>query len=223
MPERPKAQPVVHVDEPFARVTEWRFAPGAETGWHRHGADYVVVPLADGELLLEEPDGGSRKAKLNRHGPYARREGVEHNVVNANSYDFAFIEIEQMKGEDTRRQRMLDRFVAAWNAHDLDGIMSCFTEDCVFWSSAGPYPQGGVFEGRKAVAEATAAIFQAFPDAAWTESRTTVVGDRALWEWVFVGAAKDGKRACVLGVDVLDFEGDLIRRKNSFRKTVAKA
>jgi hypothetical protein len=34
------------------------------TGWHRHEADYVVVPLADGDLLLEEPGGGSRTATL---------------------------------------------------------------------------------------------------------------------------------------------------------------
>src|ERR1700733_5453028 len=54
MPSRPKAVPHVHISEPHVRVTEWRFAPGAETGWHRHEADYVVVPLLDGDLLLEE-------------------------------------------------------------------------------------------------------------------------------------------------------------------------
>ena len=97
MPLRPRATPHVHISEPHVRVTEWRFAPGAETGWHRHEADYVVVPLADGELLLEEPGGGSRTATLKKHVPYARREGVEHNVVNANPFDFAFIEIEHLK------------------------------------------------------------------------------------------------------------------------------
>jgi len=97
MPPRPKAAPNVHISEPHVRVTEWRFAPGAETGWHRHEADYVVVPLADGDLLLEEPGGSSRTTTLKRHVPYARREGVEHNVVNANPFDFAFIEIEHLK------------------------------------------------------------------------------------------------------------------------------
>ena len=48
-------------------------------------------------LLLEEPGGGSRTASLKRHVPYARREGVEHNVVNANPFDFAFIEVEHLK------------------------------------------------------------------------------------------------------------------------------
>jgi hypothetical protein len=40
------------------------------------------------------PGGVSRRATLKRHVPYARREGVEHNVVKANPFDFTFIEIE---------------------------------------------------------------------------------------------------------------------------------
>src|ERR1700689_2886794 len=97
MPSRPQAVPYVHISEPHVRVTEWRFAPGAETGWHRHEADYVVVPMLDGDLLLEEPGGGSRTATLKKHVPYARLEGGEHNVVNANPFDFAFMEIEHLK------------------------------------------------------------------------------------------------------------------------------
>ena len=96
MTARTQAVATVKIDEPQVRVTEYRFAPGAETGWHRHGYDYVVVPLADGQLLLEET-GGARTAELRRHQPYARRAGVEHNVVNANPYEFAFLEIELLR------------------------------------------------------------------------------------------------------------------------------
>ena len=42
---RPKAVPDVLVDNERVVVTKWSFADGAETGWHRHGHDYVVVPL----------------------------------------------------------------------------------------------------------------------------------------------------------------------------------
>lgn len=224
MSERPQAEAVVHIDEPHVRVTEYRFVPGAETGWHRHGADYVIVPLLDGTLLLEEPGGGTRTAPLQRHKPYSRREGVEHNVVNASGHDYAFMEIELMQpSRAARREAMLDRFVAAWNAHDLNGLMACFTADCVFHSSSGPHPEGGIFEGREAVAGASSAIFEAFPDAAWTQSRTSLFGDRAIWEWVFVGTDRTGVTTKVCGVDLLDLEGDLIRRKNSFRKTVRPA
>lgn len=124
------------------------------------------------------------------------------------------------QGTNAERKAMLDRFVAAWNRHDLDGLMACFTEDCVFWSSAGPHPEGGVFEGYDAVAAASRALFDAFPDAAWTENQATVFGDRALWEWIFVGTGRNGEPVRVRGVDVLELAGDRIRRKNSFRKSV---
>lgn len=90
---RPQAVPTVFIDNETVRVTEWRFAPGAETGWHVHGFDYVVVPQTSGTLLLEEK-GGDRRAELAVGKPYFRNVGVEHNVVNANDYEFVFVEIE---------------------------------------------------------------------------------------------------------------------------------
>jgi quercetin dioxygenase-like cupin family protein len=94
---RPRARPTLIVDNERAIVTEWRFAPGAETGWHRHGHDYVVVPMTTGKLLLEEPGGTSRTAELTAGKPYFRAEGVEHNVVNASDCEFVFIEIEMKR------------------------------------------------------------------------------------------------------------------------------
>lgn len=91
---RPKAVPTVLLDTARSIATEWRFSPGAETGWHVHGHDYVVVPMTTGKLLLEEPGGVSRTVDLTAGKPYARDEGVEHNVVNANDVEFVFIEIE---------------------------------------------------------------------------------------------------------------------------------
>ena len=97
MSTRGRAQVTTRIDETHVRVLEYRFAPGAETGWHRHGHDYVIVPMQDGRLLLEEPGGGRRTAELELHQPYARRAGVEHNVINANDYEFAFLEIELLR------------------------------------------------------------------------------------------------------------------------------
>lgn len=90
---RPQAVPSVQIDNSRVKVTEWRFAPGAETGWHRHGMDYVVVPMTSGALLLETPS-GEVTSPLTRGVSYARPVGVEHNVVNANDHEFVFVEIE---------------------------------------------------------------------------------------------------------------------------------
>ncbi len=94
---RPQAKPTLLIQNEQTVTTEWRFAPGAETGWHRHGMDYVVVPMTTGKLLLEEPGGTVREAPLTAGKPYFRGEGVEHNVVNANDFEFVFIEIEIKK------------------------------------------------------------------------------------------------------------------------------
>ena len=91
---RPRAVPTVFVDNDATRVTEWRFAPGAATGWHRHELDYVVVPMLDGKLELVVGDGSSSIAELRAGVPYFREAGVEHDVVNANDYEYVFVEIE---------------------------------------------------------------------------------------------------------------------------------
>jgi quercetin dioxygenase-like cupin family protein len=90
---RAQAVPTVQISDERVIVTEWRFAPGAETGWHRHAHDYVVVPQTDGELLLETPE-GNRTAPLVAGQSYTRRIGVEHNVINNSTHEVVFIEIE---------------------------------------------------------------------------------------------------------------------------------
>ena len=90
---RPQAVPTKMIENERVIVTEWRFAPGAETGWHRHGHDYVVVPQTTGQLLLETSK-GEVYADLKTGSPYFRNEGVEHNVINANAFEFVFVEIE---------------------------------------------------------------------------------------------------------------------------------
>jgi quercetin dioxygenase-like cupin family protein len=91
--ERPAAVPTVQLENDRVRVTEWRFATGAATGFHRHEHDYVVVPLTTGSLLLLE-DGGERESVLTVGSSYFQPAGVEHDVVNASGGEFVFIEIE---------------------------------------------------------------------------------------------------------------------------------
>ena len=90
------ARSTLQIDNERVRVTEWRFAPGAATGYHRHELDYVVVPLLNGRLRLVEPD-GIREVELKSGVSYTRKAGVEHDVINANDFEFAFVEVE-LKG-----------------------------------------------------------------------------------------------------------------------------
>ncbi len=91
---RPPAIPTVQLDDANLRVTRWDFAPGAETGFHRHGWLYVVVPVHDGTLHLEFPDGSTGTAELKAGVAYQRAAGTEHNVVNGGTAPLSFVETE---------------------------------------------------------------------------------------------------------------------------------
>lgn len=89
------AVPTVQVDNDRVRVTEWRFPPGAATGWHRHEMDYVVVPGTTGQLKLVDGEGRETLADLTAGVSYFREAGVEHDVINPSETDeFVFVEIE---------------------------------------------------------------------------------------------------------------------------------
>ena len=92
-----RAVATVQIDDAIVRVTEWRFAPGAATGWHRHEHPYVVVPMTTGRLAITGPDGPAT-AELVAGRSYARAAGVEHDVTNANAFEFVFVEIEIKAG-----------------------------------------------------------------------------------------------------------------------------
>ena len=93
MTANPSAVPTVQIDDATVRVTEWRFAPGATTGWHCHEYPYVVVPMTTGRLAVTGA-GGPVMADLVTGRSYSRAAGVEHDVQNANTFEFVFVEIE---------------------------------------------------------------------------------------------------------------------------------
>ncbi|MBG6143676.1 cupin domain-containing protein [Roseibium album] len=92
--QRPPATATQLIDDDRVRVTRFDFEPGAETGWHRHGMDYVITTLTDCRMLLEEPGGESREVLIPSGTVYRRDEGVEHNVINGGDTPMSFVETE---------------------------------------------------------------------------------------------------------------------------------
>ncbi|MBS98785.1 MAG: cupin [Oceanospirillaceae bacterium] len=87
------AQSSCDVDNDDVRVTRWNFAPGAETGHHRHEYDYVITPLTDSVMQIDDAE-GRRQVAITAGVSYFRRAGVEHNVTNASDSPMAFVETE---------------------------------------------------------------------------------------------------------------------------------
>jgi uncharacterized protein (TIGR02246 family) len=113
---------------------------------------------------------------------------------------------------------MLDRFADAWNAHDLEALVSCMTDDAVFESSTGTEVEGTRWVGRDAVRAGFARVLSTYPDVQFEKRGHFVAGDRGVSEWVFRGTRLDGTRVEVCGCDLFTFREGRILRKNSFLK-----
>lgn len=93
MSTRQKAIATTIEDNVRVRVTEWRFAPNTETGWHTHALDYVVVYGSAGQLLAETKE-GPITVQVRAGQSYFRNAGMEHNIVNSGNEDLVFVETE---------------------------------------------------------------------------------------------------------------------------------
>lgn len=114
---------------------------------------------------------------------------------------------------------LLRRHIDAWNAHDIDGLMELFAEDCVFEASGGSEVTGERYVGKPEVRAAFAAVLDSMPDARWRDGRHGVLSPGyGVSEWTLTGTRSDGSRIEVNGCDFLTVVDGAITLKNSFRK-----
>src|SRR5262245_29033819 len=109
-------------------------------------------------------------------------------------------------------------FGAAWNSRDPDLVASFFTDDGAYYASVGPDALGKGYAGKDAVRKGVKAFFDRFPDGRFENLRVTVSGDRGTFEWDFVATDSSGRLTRTAGCDLLEFRGDLVTKKNAFRK-----
>jgi steroid delta-isomerase-like uncharacterized protein len=112
----------------------------------------------------------------------------------------------------------LQGFADAFNAHDVNAILSFMTSDCIFEASAGPDADGEKFVGKEAIKKAFEDLFKTYPDAHWGNARHFIAGNRGVSEWVFTGTKADGSKVEVTGCDLFTFRDGKIAVKNSYRK-----
>ena len=99
---------------------------------------------------------------------------------------------------DDRPAAVLERLLKAVNAHDLDGLVSCFAGDYVNETPA--HPQRG-FRGSGQVRTNWAQIFASVP---------AVDGDTLWTEWDISGTRPDGTAFLMRGVVVFGITGACI-------------
>ena len=107
----------------------------------------------------------------------------------------------------------------AFNRHDVDGVMTHFADDCVFYTVGGDQVFGTKIEGAKAIADAFSAVWAGMKDAHWDHHSHFVQGDRAVSEWTFSGTGADGMRIEAEGADLFTLRDGKIVVKQALRKS----
>ncbi len=125
-------------------------------------------------------------------------------------------------------EETIARYNEAWNAHDLDAIISMHAPDMVFENhTAGERAEG------EAAREHIARIFETWPDIAFATRRLYVRDGLVVQEWTATAthasemrrgdlvAAPTGKKISWDGLDVIPFERGLVKRKDVYSDSVS--
>ncbi len=125
-------------------------------------------------------------------------------------------------------ERAIDRYNEAWNDHDVEAIMAMHAPDMVFHNhTAGESAQGDEVRGH------LAAIFQTWPDIHFETRRLYVRDGLVVQEWTAsathtstmrrgdIVAEPTGRQVKWDGMDVIPFEGGLVKRKDVYSDSVS--
>ena len=118
-----------------------------------------------------------------------------------------------------------DKLIAladAFNAHDLDRVMSFFADDCMLEMPRGPHPWGARFEGKQGVRDGIASRFAGLPDVHYGDAQHFVdeAQQTGMSKWTLTGTRAGGDRVEVRGCDFYTFRDGLVTRKDAYWKIV---
>jgi steroid delta-isomerase-like uncharacterized protein len=108
-------------------------------------------------------------------------------------------------------ERVIERYNAAWNAHDVDAIVALHAPGMVFAN----HTAGETVEG-DAVRDHIAGIFEKWPDLTFRGRRLYARDGLVVNEWTATATDAEGRRLEWDGVDVFPFQDGLILRKDVY-------
>lgn len=116
----------------------------------------------------------------------------------------------------------LKELCAAFNAHDLDQIMSFFATDCVLEMPRGKSPWGSRFDGKAHVRAALASRFEGLPDVHYGDEEhfADETAGTGMSKWTLTGTTRQGVKMEVRGCDFYTFRHGLVLRKDSYWKII---
>jgi steroid delta-isomerase-like uncharacterized protein len=122
--------------------------------------------------------------------------------------------------EITTLERVIDEWARHWSSHDLDSLLSLFTDDVVFEDVA----QGAVHRGKDGLRAFAERVFAGFPDVTLELTSRFATENRGGGEWVMRGTNRGevpgmpttGKQVDLRGASIFEFADGKIRRYSDY-------
>ena len=114
----------------------------------------------------------------------------------------------------------LHGIAAAFNAHDIDGVVSFFAPDCSLDMPRGTEPYGARFQGIEQVRKGLMGRFESTPDVHYSDLEHFVSGNCGMSKWLLTGTKLNGEKVRVRGCDFYTFRSGRVVRKDSYWKIV---
>ncbi|MBM3560163.1 MAG: nuclear transport factor 2 family protein [Alphaproteobacteria bacterium] len=122
--------------------------------------------------------------------------------------------------EELLSREFLDSVGAAFNRHDVDGIVGMFAPDGEWQLARGPAYFGTRLRGREEIRSFLQKRFASIPDMQWATLDRWAAGTKAVSEWRVTGSDKNGNRIDLLGCDLYTFNTKrLIVKKDTYWKS----
>jgi len=114
---------------------------------------------------------------------------------------------------------LLDEIQDGFNRHDVEAILSHFTDDCEWLMASGPnMPEGRRCLGKTEIGEVLSARYAQITDMRWEDMRHWVCDQtKAISEWTVRGT-KDGVPFEYLGCDLWEFRDGYVTKKDTYWK-----
>jgi ketosteroid isomerase-like protein len=87
----------------------------------------------------------------------------------------------------------VEKFLAPWNGHDVDGALSLMTDDCIWEITRGAEPHGTLYSGSREVRTAIDDAFKAVPNIHYQPLRCHYGKDHVVVELLVTGTRVDGE------------------------------
>jgi steroid delta-isomerase-like uncharacterized protein len=118
-------------------------------------------------------------------------------------------------------EKMMEDYIAATNAHDMEKVLSFLADDAVYECT----PIGKVSQGKKEIKDFLSNTYTEFPDFKLEMKSGFNAGDWGAGEWVMSGTFAQstnpqmpatGKKFSVRGSTIMEFSGGKISRHTNY-------